>query len=227
MFRTISIAAFVITLVGIALNCIVSPCKECWGHPLRKLVHLFTLLFFEQKLSPLGILKKLFYLLALLCFVVLFVAGFYPNLILGETISSYWLMLHATFAPVFAVCLAVLAVMWANIFRLDKSDCPLLQRILRRAISGSLSVTRDSTSDRIGGERRATSDEPGLGLKITFWLIVSLALPLILSITLSMFQLFGTDWQEFLLAAHRYTALAFAVVAIVHIYLVIRSQMRQ
>ena len=52
--------------------------------------------------------------------------------------------------------------------------------------------------------------------KVTFWLIVFLALPLILSIILSMFPLFGTYWQEYLLALHRYTAIVFFVVVIVH-----------
>jgi len=214
MFRTISIAAFLVTLGGIALNCIISPCEECWRHPLKKLVHLFTLFFFEQKLSLLGILKKLVFLLALLCFVVLAVTGFYPLLILNEHISGYLMMIHATFSPVFAICLAVLAVMWASRCRLDKSDCPLLQRILRRF-----------TGLKIPCEPPCRS--LFLGLKITFWLIVLLALPLILSIILGMFPLFGTEGQEFLLAAHRYTALVFALVAIVHIYLLIRTQMRQ
>ena len=218
MFRIVSIVSFIIVFGGIAVHCIARPCgkERRWGPIgiLKKLVHLFTLLLLEQKLSPVGVLRKLVYLLALLCFVVLAVTGFYRLLVLGEHISGYWLMLHATFAPVFAVCLAVLAVMWAHNCRLNQSDCPLLQRILQRVI------------------RLKTASEPlckssRLGQKIAFWLIIFLALPLILSIVLSMFPFFGTHWQEFLISTHRWTALVFAVVVIVHTYLLIRTKMQE
>ena len=215
MFRTISIVAFVITLSGIALNCIVSPCKECWRHPLRKLVHLFTLLCIEQKLNLVGVLRKLVYLLALLCFLVLAINGFYPTLVLGEHISGYLVMVHATFAPIFAICLAVLAIMWARNCRFNRGDWPWFDRFVQRV-----------TLVKSAGEE-TSCESSGLGQKITFWLIIFLALPLILSIVLSMFPLFGTHWQELLLDMHRYTALVFALVAIVHTYLLIRTKTKQ
>jgi len=214
MFQTISIVAFAITVGCMALNCIISPCKECWRHPLRKIVHLFTLLFIEQKLSLVEVLRKLVYLLALLCFVVLAVNGFYAALVLGKSISGYWIMLQTTAGGVFAVCLAVLAVMWARNCRFNQSDWPWFGRIVQR-------VTLVKST---GEETQRKSS--GLGQKIAFWLIIILALPLILSIILSMFTLFGTYWQELLLGIHRYTALVFALVGIVHIYLVIRTKMQ-
>lgn len=212
MFQTISIVAFLVTIGALALNCIISPCKECWRHPLRKVVQLVTMLFIEQKLSPVGVLRKLVYLLALLCFVVLAFTGFYPTLVLGEHISGYLVMVHATFAPVFAICLAVLAVMWARSSRFTGSDWPWFQRLVQRVTlikSPGKEVDRESS---------------GLGLKISFWLIIFLALPLALSIILSMFPLLGTHWQELLLGIHGYTALLFSLAAIVHIYLMIRCK---
>lgn len=199
MYQTISIIAILITLAGIVLHRIASPSRKK-----------------RQKKSPkkrsiVGVLRILVYLLALLCFVVLAVTGFYPTLVLGEHISGYLLMIHATFAPVFAVCLAVLAVMWASRCRLSYSDWPGFQRFVQR-------VTLAKTT---GNENLYNSSS--LGQKITFWLIIFLALPLILSIILSMFSLFGTHWQELLLSTHRYTALVFAMVVIVHTYLVIRT----
>ena len=214
MFQTISIVAFAVTFGCIALNCVISPCKECWRHPLRKMVHLFTLLFIEQKLSLVEVLRKLVYLLALLCFVVLAVNGFYAALVLGKSISGYWIMLQTTAGGVFAVCLAVLAVMWASRCRFTHSDWPWFERIVQR-----VTLVKSSSEE-------APSKSSGLGQKITFWLIIILALPLILSIILSMFTLFGTHWQELLLGIHRYTALVFALVGIVHIYLVIRTKMQ-
>jgi len=230
MFRTLSIIGFVGTFVGIAVCCVAFPCrKECRWSPveiLRRLVHLFTLLFLEQKLSLVGALRKLVYLLALLCFVVLTVNGFCAAVVLEKSVSGYWIMLQTTAGGVFAVCLAILAVMWAGRCRFTQSDCPWLQGILKR-------ITRWSIQTKIKDrESDAENQKPighclSVGQKITFWLLIFLALPLILSIVSSMFVFFGTDWQEFLLAVHRYTALVFALVAIVHTYLMIRFKMKE
>jgi cytochrome b subunit of formate dehydrogenase len=219
MFRLVSIFIFIATFVCIGICCFVSPCiKECrWGpvSVLRRLIHVFTLLLLQQKLSPIGVFKKLVYLLAMLCFIVLAITGFYQRLILDEPISGYLMMIHATFAPIFAICLAALAVMWACANRFEKSDCPFVRRILRR-------VTRLRVPIEAAGCNITL-----VAQKIAFWIIIFLALLLILSIIISMFTFFGTAGQEFLLATHRWTALAFAVVAIVHTYLAIRVRMKQ
>ena len=164
----------------------------------------------KRKQSLVVILRMLVYLLALVCFVVLALTGFYPVLILGEHISGYLVMLHATFAPVFAICIAVLAVMWASNCRFITGDWPWFERIVKR-------VTSIESVDKA-----AQSKSSGLGQKITFWLIIFLVLPLALSIVLSMFPLFGTHWQGILLGLHRNTALVFTVVVIVHTFLLIR-----
>jgi cytochrome b subunit of formate dehydrogenase len=219
MFRIVSIVVFISTFVCIGICCLVSPCSaECrWGpiSVLKRIIHLFTLLLLEQKLSVVGVLKKLIYLLALLCFAILVITGFYQRLILDEPISGYLMIVHATFAPIFAICLAALAVSWASSHSFNKSDWPWLRDLLRRVISLKIPVSE--------------SIEPSSQLfeKTGFWLIVFLALPLILSIIVSMFSIFGTAGQNFLLAAHRWTALVFAVVAIIHTYLVIRGQLKR
>lgn len=219
MFRTISIIGFVVTFLGIGICCVAFPCsRQCRWTPLailKRAIRIFTMLLLEQKLSPVGVLRKLVYLLALLCFFILAITSFYPVLVLKEPIHGYWLISHATFAPVFAICLAVLAVMWAANCCFNKNDWPWVQRVLGRALP-------------LGGARREAANNSVVNKllrKICFWLIILLALPLILSIILSMFSLFGTYWQELLLNIHRYTALVFAIVAIVHTYLIIRTQM--
>ena len=216
MFRIVSIIGFVVCFAGIAMSCIAAPYKGYKWKPeqiLRKLIHLFTLLFVEQRLSLVGVIRKLVYLLALFCFVVLAVTGFYPMLVLGKQISGYWLMLHATFAPVFAICLAVLAVMWASHCRFTRSDWPWLQCLIRRVI-----LPKTDNTCLVG-----ESSNPGQ--KITFWLIIILSVPLTLSMVSSMFPLFGTEGQKLLLNMHRYSALLLALVVIVHTYLIIRTQM--
>ncbi len=176
---------------------------------------MLTLLFVEQKLNPVGALRKLVYLLSLFCLIVLAITGLFPLLALDEHISGYLVMVHATFAPVFAVCLAVLAVMWSPHCHFARGDWPWLERLLQRA-----------TLVKSAGEKERL-ESSGLGQKITFWLIVVLALPLMLSIVLGMFPLFGTAGQEFLLGLHRYTALVFVLVAIVHTYLLIQPKLKQ
>jgi cytochrome b subunit of formate dehydrogenase len=203
MYQIISIIAFLVTLAVIVLHRIAVPSnKKSLDKP-------------NKRRSLVGILRILVYLLALLCFVVLAVTGFYPTLVLGEHISGYLLMIHATFAPVFAICLAVLAVMWASRCRLNYSDWPWFQRLVRR-----LTLVE-------GAGEQAHCESSSLGQKITFWLIIFLALPLILSIVLSMFPLFGTHWQELFLSTHRWTALVFALIVIVHTYLLIRAPVKQ
>jgi len=244
MYQTISITTFAVTFVGVVLHCIAFPSgKERQWNPvknlvdfltlvfieqklsfegvLRKLVYLFMLLFIKQRLSLVGVLRKLVYLLALLCFVVLAVTGFYPTLILGEHISGYLVMVHATFSPIFAICLAVLAVMWARNCRFTRSDWPWFQRIVQRV------TLVKSTGEANFKFQISNFKFTGLGQKVTFWLIIFLALPLILSIVLNMLSLFGTHGEELLLSVHRYTALVFALVGIVHIYLVIRTKMQE
>jgi len=219
----VSITAFLVVFGGICVHCIASAMAKGYRwRPidiLKTLVHLFTLFFLEQKLNLVGVLKRLIYLLALLCFVVLLITGFYPVLVYGEHLSGFLLMLHATFAPVFAACLAVLAVFWADSCRFDKNYWPWLQRVLGR-----------EAVDKAGVKKYEPRPSDGLGellRKICFWLIILLALPVILSVVLSMFPLFGTDGQHFLLNTHRYSALLFALAAIVHIYLIILAKMKK
>jgi hypothetical protein len=220
MFRTVSITCFTITFICIVIHWIVfrPRANELFGadrrlrilDPLRVLVFLFTLLFIPQKLNLAGVLRKLVYLLALLCFVILFVTGFFSKLIFGETISGYWLMLHATFAPVFAICVAILAVMWAHNCRLNKRYWPGPQKIMQQEITDSTTIQKHELSQ-----------------KICFWLIVALAVPLILSIILSMFEIFGTHWQELLADTHRYLAVVFVLVVVVHTYLMVIIQAKK
>lgn len=200
MYQKIAIIAFLVTLVYIVLHRIVMPSnKRLPGNSKN------------EKLSIIGMLRILIYLAVLFCFIVLAITGFYPTLILGKHITGYLVMVHATFAPVFAVCLAVLAVMWAQRWRFTAGDWPWFERVVKWA-----------TLTNNPGENNFHKSS-GLGRKISFWLIIFLALPLILSIVLSMLPFLGTHWQELLLSMHRYTALVFTMIAIMHTYFIIRT----
>jgi cytochrome b subunit of formate dehydrogenase len=218
MFQTVSILVLLATLIGVVVHWFAFPAtSECRGGSgaIRGLVHAFSLLLIEQRSSFLGALKKLCYLLAVVCFVVLAFTGFWPVLVRGEHISGYLMMIHATFAPIFAFCLAILAITWASGHRFIAGDCPCVQRLLRR-------VTRLHLAEPEGPCKCSNTIQ-----KMMFWAIVALALPLILSIVLSMYPLFGTYYQELALAIHRWTSVAFFVVVILHTYLAVRVRMAQ
>ena len=168
-----------------------------------------------RKQSLVVIFRTLVYLVALVCFVVLALTGFYPVFVLGEHISGYLVMLHATFAPVFAICVAALAILWANNCRFTAGDWPWFERLVQRITS--------SKSD----DKTDMSKSSCLGQKITFWLIIFLALPLALSIVLSMFHIFGTHWQKSLLGLHRNIALVFTIIVIVHTFMLIRASAKK
>ena len=213
-YQKISITAFLIAILGIGMSYIIRPDIECFKHPVRTMFRIFTLPFLEQRLSFAGAIRKLVYLLALLSFFILAVTGFYPTLVKGEHISGYLIMIHATFAPVLAVCLAVLAVMWAGKCRFNNKDWPWFSRLLERA---TLVKLNEDMSD----------NNSCIWQKTGFWLIIFLALPLTLSMVLSMLPYFGTHWQELFIVIHRYTALVFAIVVLIHTHIIIRAQIKQ
>ncbi len=219
MFQTVSTLALLATLIGVIVHWFAFPAtSECRGGSgfIRGLVHAFSLLLIEQRSSFLGALKKLCYLLAVVCFVVLAFTGFWPLLVRGDShISGYLMMIHATFAPIFAFCLAVLAITWASRYRYVVGDCPCVQRLLRRVTRLPIAAPEDAC-------RCASTVQ-----KTAFWAIVVLALPLILSIVLSMFPLFGTYYQELALAIHRWTSVVFFIAVILHTYLAVRVRMAQ
>ena len=116
-FQWVSIAAFLIVACGIGLHALLFPFSAS-GHwrfmdIVRTKVHVLTLLFAGQKLNWIGRLKKLILLLGILSFIILLVTGFGP-LWLGYRLSGWLLIVHATFAPVFIGCVALLALGWAE-----------------------------------------------------------------------------------------------------------------
>jgi len=220
IYRIVSLTSFAVIFVGIALHCVRYHPKldEVFGKErrlrildgLRILVYLLTLPLPQQRLSPLSKFRKLVYLLAVLCFAALVVTGFYPTLILGKSISSYWLILHTAAGGVFVCALPVLVCFWAENCRFNENLWHSIQKFVHQE-----------------AVNKSSCEGCGPGQKIAFWLIVILALPLILSIILSMFPLFGTDVQIFLLLTHRYCALLFALVIAVHTYLLVLARMKK
>ena len=145
------------------------------------------------------------YTLTILSFLVLAATGFYASFVSGQALSGYCLMLHCTAAPLFAVGMAGLTLMWAHRYRFNNSDWACLRHFGR----GSQSKKNRISHGLI------------LGQKVCFWLMIFLALPVILSITLSMFSLFCTDTMSLLNHLHRNCALLLSLAAVMHFCLII------
>jgi len=191
MFRQVSIDVFLLLVASLLVHQVVfrlrsgSSCRNGGGP-----CGFVTSLFWPGRSTALGWLKVLVRLVAGLCFIVLAVTGFYPALILGQSLSGYFLMVHVTAGGAFAACIAFLVLCGASGNCLNRSDWS----------SPALSVPL---------------------CKICFWLLILLALPVFLSVVLSMLTLFGTCGQLLLADVHRYSALFFAAVVIAYCYLVV------
>jgi len=112
MIRLLSLIGLSGTLIGLAIHFMTFRSKP--SVPIGPVVSIHNLLR--------GILRKLIYFLMLLCFVVLVITGFYPLLILDVPLSSYFLVLHLTFAPIFAVLLSIFILISAHYHRFTGSD---------------------------------------------------------------------------------------------------------
>lgn len=200
-----------VVFAGVFLHHLIFPCgyrpRFTVGSLIRKKVHLLTLLFPEQKLSLPGKIRKLIFLLGLLSFCVLLLTGFGP-LLFGHKLEGYWLMIHATFAPVFIGCAAIVVLLGAGQYAFNKKDAD--------AIPG-----RCFCSDTGG---RCWLTDSGVGAKAGFWLLAALSLPVTLTMALSMLPLFDTAGQELMFHLHRWCALFFVLTAIVELYMLIRME---
>ena len=150
-------------------------------------------------------LRILFFAIMTATVAMLALTGFLPYLITGEPISGLPLVLHATLAPVFAVCMTVLTLLWAHSHRFDVRDLGRLRRADREGIASGASQDRSP------------------GLKIGFWALVILA-PLIMgSIMLSMYPIFDTAGQRALLTLHLVSGLLFVVVAVAKVVILVNA----
>ena len=144
------------------------------------------------------IVKKLTLLVGVLSGLVLILTGFGPRLVCGVQIYGYLLMLHATAAPVFMMCVAAAILLWADSAKMSRPCQCLVEKLKGTELEGT--ATGVCYAKRVG-----------------FWVIAILMIPVILSIILSMVPLFGTHMQEVLFEIHRWCALLLAMTIIVEV----------
>lgn len=152
--------------------------------------------------SMLDNLRSIVYAVTAAFFLLLALTGFSPVLFLGDHLSGVLLIIHVTIAPLFALSLSALALLWAHRLRFDEGDW--------RFVLGL-------------GKRRSPGKEMlvGLALKVGFWLVLFISLPLMLTVILGLFPLFGTEGEALLIKGHGASALLLMLVALAEMYLTI------
>ncbi len=204
-FRAISALVLLILLATIAYD--LKTLLKTWDAVYKFLADQVRLAFSswrgmrEKKAGrTFSLLRSLVYSLNALLFVLLAVTGFLPVLFLGDHLTGIMLVIHVTVAPLFALSLAGLALLWAHRLRFDESDWQFL----------------------VGYRKQRSRNKEALvrfALKTGFWLVLVFSLPLILTVILELFPLFGTEGEEFLIRSHGYSALLLTLVALIGIYL--------
>ena len=200
MFSTISWVSLGLVLAGIALHWFVSPSPRLAK---RKASEAGSGRSWSSCCG--GKLSTLACAVALGSLVILFVTGFGGLLLLGEQIHGYTLMMHVGLGPVFVISAGVVVMAWGYRCRLNESD--------RRGLATLLCLKKTTLADTVD-----------LGWKLTFWLALTLVVPVSLSMMLGMFQIFGTHGQELLISLHQYTSLALTLVVMIHVHLLIRRE---
>ena len=178
MFRLASLAGFAIAILIAVIFKFVKPKGRCFSAA-------------GKDNRFIGFVKMLVVVFGMLSCLALIVTGFGNRLVFDEMIGGYMLMVHATAAPVFMMCVAAAAVLWAEGARLSMSD-----------------FNADSP---VACEKSEVCARKRIG----FWAVLVLSLPVFLSIILSMLPIFGTGMQDVLFEIHRWCALLLAMVIIV------------
>lgn len=178
MFRLASLIGFAVAILTVISLKIIKPKGNCFSAAGK-----------DNRFRSL--VKKLVVIFGMLSAAILIITGFANRLVFDEMIGGYMLMVHATAAPVFMMCVAAAAVLWGASAKLSMSD---------------FSANPPEVCER---------PEVCVRKRIGFWAVLVLSLPVFFSIILSMLPVFGTHMQDVLFEVHRWCALLLTMVIIV------------
>ena len=143
-------------------------------------------------LDNLALIKRIVYLITLFLFLIMAISAFIPIILFGDSLNGIFLLVHVSAAPLFSLFLAILVILFAHSNRFNNNDVDLSNK------------KKTFIFNQIGY------------IKVTFWLIVLFSIPTMISVILSMFPLFGTEGQLYLLEIHRYSTLIVLILVILH-----------
>ena len=148
------------------------------------------------------IVQNCIFPLLVVCILIMALSGFIPVIFLGKPMAGYLLMLHFAIAPLFALCIVLLSVVWPYKHCFNKDDWLLLKNIVKRKKADKRDIKKYHT----------------LYQKLSFWFLIVLALPVLFSVLFSMYPIFDNIGLTFLLDLHRYSALLLVLSTIGYFY---------
>jgi len=148
----------------------------------------------DLQVKRLEAIRRLSLGITAILFILLALSGFFPVVFLGMHLTGWLLIFHVTVAPFFVLSLAFTALLYAKIKQYSNKDVDYLKGAKKTA---SINVSYLFWS------------------KTGFWLFLLFSLPAVFSILLSMYPVFGTYGQHFLLAVHQYSVLMLFIISTV------------
>ncbi|MCF8262507.1 MAG: hypothetical protein K9J12_17155 [Melioribacteraceae bacterium] len=142
-------------------------------------------------------LKSKLLSISIILFLLMFLSSFLPTSISGEFLQGLFLIIHVMIAPIFAISLSLLILLFASEFKLGEPDYIQLREVKTNFVESRKAI-----------------------IKIVFWLLSITSIPLLISILLILYPIFGTDLQEFYVLIHRISASIFTILAIILLYLI-------
>lgn len=203
MFRYISLTGFVLAFATIAWAYRAQPeefrdMSQWWSAQIKNLRASL------RRWATWAHFKSATYRLTLLLFALLALTGFLPLLIFGQALSSFPLMIHVTIAPVFALGAVALTLLYAQRQTYNQTDWDYVRQLVRRKLTN----------------KNIFAAGLSFWKKTTFWLLLTLAVPLFASVVLMMYPWFDTHGQHALLQWHRYSSFLMTLVLFLHLYLI-------
>jgi formate dehydrogenase subunit gamma len=191
MFRTVSIVAFVCMVAALGVYHVVLRVRHISHEKEPREVHRF------------GLFERCVHALAILSLIILAVTGFVSVILYGGPMRGGLWLTHFAVAPVFALAVAVIGLIWLEDGRFEEHDWQWV-----RHLGGYIWKRHDLPADRFNA-----------GQKAYFWFVGLCSILVVLSGVGRMCPIFGAAGQAAVLGVHRYTGLALVLAVMAHFYL--------
>jgi len=208
MFRFLSLIGILLSFVWLvyALRSNSLGLKAVGQRLYRAGQNIIISIFHLKSLSSKDFSSKLLFPLTLLCICIMALTGFLQPIVFGKHLSGYLLIIHVATSPLFALCIVTLGLLLAHQHKFDITSWEKLQNLFSK-------------------EKKQNTQSVDFWQKLGFWLMLLLTIPIIFSIVSSMYKIFGTHGQEFLLQLHRYSTLSFVMITVIFtFYYRVRTQ---
>jgi hypothetical protein len=151
--------------------------------------------------DSLSLIRLISYYSSVFFFLIMAASGFLPFIFLGTGLTGLALLVHVTAAPLFCVAYAVFILLSAFQYQFGKNEYLFVFK-------------RDTIDDSVKYEYAKDS----LVFKTAFWLSAAVSVPVITSIILTLFPIFGSEAMDSLISIHGYSVLILTISFVIQLY---------